>query len=195
MNEEEYEGLKRYLKLEILNNCKVINEQELEEIDYLTKFDSVKELVDARKKLEEGLITEAEFDKIHDYYRYAVAKPEEEFDEADFELIRNEVPTYTDGIISRNELDEVVSIIEGNNSSNIIREYAGLAHYFELDNLRKESYSDELNEKIENLSLNNEMVDRLEKARKLLEEGKIARESYDALKNFYRSELEGIVNN
>ena len=195
MNEEEYEGLKRYLKLEILNNCKVINEQELEEIDYLTKFDSVKELVDARKKLEEGLITEAEFDKIHDYYRYAVAKPEEEFDEADFELIRNEVPTYTDGIISRNELDEVVSRIEGNNSSNIIREYAGLAHYFELDNLRKESYSDELNEKIENLSLNNEMVDRLEKARKLLEEGKIARESYDALKNFYRSELEGIVNN
>ena len=157
MNEEEYEGLKRYLKLEILNNCKVINEQELEEIDYLTKFDSVKELVDARKKLEEGLITEAEFDKIHDYYRYAVAKPEEEFDEADFELIRNEVPTYTDGIISRNELDEVVSRIEGNNSSNIIREYAGLAHYFELDNLRKESYSDELNEKIENLSLNNEM--------------------------------------
>ena len=195
MNEEEYEGLKRYLKLEILNNCKVINEQELEEIDYLTKFDSVKELVDARKKLEEGLITEAEFDKIHDYYRYAVAKPEEEFDEADFELIRNEVPTYTDGIISRNELDEVVSRIEGNNNSNIIREYAGLAHYFELDNLRKESYSDELNEKIENLSLNNEMVDRLEKARKLLEEGKIARESYDALKNFYRSELEGIVNN
>ena len=86
MNEEEYEGLKRYLKLEILNNCKVINEQELEEIDYLTKFDSVKELVDARKKLEEGLITEAEFDKIHDYYRYAVAKPEEEFDEADFDF-------------------------------------------------------------------------------------------------------------
>ena len=194
MNEEEYEGLKKYLKLEILKNCKVINEQELEEIDYLTKFDSVRELVEAHKKLEEGSISQKEFDEIHDYYRIAVTKPEEEFDDEDLDLIRNEVPTYTDGIISRSELDEFVSQIEGKRDRDILEEYKGLAYYFELDRLRENDNDSELNEKIKSLSDNNEMVKRIEKAKSLLIDGKIAKESYEALKNFYRSELEDIAN-
>ena len=189
MNKEEYEGLKRYLKLEILDNCKVINDQEKDEIEYLTKFDSVKDLVEAHKKLDEGLMTEDEFNKLHDKYRYLVAHPEEDegFDEEDYALISNETPTYPKSNISRESLDELVSEIKGEGKK-LSKEYEELAEYFKLDLQRDIFPSEKLEEKISIIASNNDMVDKIERARKLLEEGKIAKASYIALVSFYRSE-------
>ena len=191
MNKEEYEGLKRYLKLEILDNCKVINDQEKDEIEYLTKFDSVKDLVEAHKKLDEGLMTEDEFNKLHDKYRYLVAHPEEDegFDEEDYALISNETPTYPKSNISRESLDGLVNNIEGEDKI-LNEDYEGLAKYFQLDLQRDVFPSEKLEEEIRSLAQENDMVDKIERAKRLLEEGKIAKVSYIALVSFYRSELE-----
>ena len=191
MNKEEYEGLKRYLKLEILDNCKVISDQEKDEIKYLTKYDSVKDLVEAHRKLDEGLMTEDEFDKLHDKYRHLVAHPDEDegFDEEDYALISNETPTYPKSNISRESLDELVNNIEGEDKI-LNEDYEGLAKYFQLDLQRDVFPSEKLEEEIRSLAQENDMVDKIERAKKLLEEGKIAKVSYIALVSFYRSELE-----
>ena len=194
MDNEEYEGLKRYLKLEILENCKVINEQEQEEIEYLTKFDSVRDLVESHKKLEKGLISEEEFNALHDKYRFFVANPEEEFSDEDLDLIRNEVPTYKDGDIKRSDLDEIVSKIDSENDNGFEKKYEELAEYFSLLLEKDNGSTDEIAKRIKELSNKNEMVERLEKASLLFNEGKIAKESYYALLSFYRSELEEVLN-
>lgn len=201
MNKEEYEGLKRYLKLEILQNCKVINEKELEEIEYLTKYDSVKDLVDSHNKLENGLITEDEFDEIHDKYRFMVANPDEEdedyeFDDDELDFISNEVPTYSDGIIKREDLDQIIAELQNKNdndneeANSLDDDYKGLADYFRLEKLREKFPSQKIEDEIKNISKNNIMVERLEKAKQLLNEGEITKNSYNALRDFYKNDLE-----
>jgi len=204
MNKEEYEGLKRYLKLEILQNCKVINEKELEEIKYLTKYDSVKELVDSHNKLENGLITEDEFDEIHDKYRFMAANPNEEdddyeFDDYDLDLISNEIPTYNKGAFKREDLDRIISELQNKtdneNNNSLDDDYKGLADYFRLEKLREKFPSQEIEDEIKNIAINNIMVERLEQAKELLKEGEISKNSYNALRDFYKNDLEENIKN
>ena len=99
MEREEYEALKKYLKLELLRTNNVISKDELYEIKELSKYESVSKLEDAYNRFSNKEISEEEYNSIHDDYRFAVANWDENkkrifYDKEFFEAFEKEILAY-----------------------------------------------------------------------------------------------------
>ncbi len=99
MEKEEFEALKKYLKLELLRNNDVITSEELNEIKELSKYESVSKLEDAYNKFINNEMSEEEYDSIHDYYRLGISDWDDDkkriyYDKELFELLEKEILSY-----------------------------------------------------------------------------------------------------
>ena len=96
MDKEEFDALKKYLKLELLRNNNVISKEELNEIKELSKYESVFKLESAYNRLINNEISEEEFESLHDYYRLGISNWDENkkriyYDKELFDLLEKEI--------------------------------------------------------------------------------------------------------
>lgn len=99
MEKEEFEALKKYLKLELLRNNDVISKEELNEIKELCKYESVSKLEDAYNKYINKVMSEEEYDSLHDYYRLGISNWDDNkkriyYDKELFDLLEKEILNY-----------------------------------------------------------------------------------------------------
>ncbi len=99
MEKEEFEALKKYLKLELLRNNNVISNEELNEIKELNKYESVSKLEEAYNKFTNNEMSEEEYESVHDYYRLGISdwddnKEKIKYDKELFDLLEKEILSY-----------------------------------------------------------------------------------------------------